>query len=63
MGLLVSMSKITESQYKELIDSIKIRLLNLAAKELNKSPSELVLREVMPLTDLGYTTETWDNEN
>lgn len=63
MGLLVPLSKITEDQYKALVDSIKTRLLNLAAKELNKNPSELVLREVMPLTDLGYTTETWDNEN
>ena len=63
MGLLVPLSKITENQYKELIDSIKAKLLNLAAKELNKSPADLVLREVMPMTDLGYTTETWDNEN
>lgn len=63
MGLLVPVSKITESQYKQLIDAVKSRLLGLAAKELNKDPSELVLRMVMPATDLGYSTETWDNEN
>ena len=63
MGLFVPVSKITEDQYKAVIDAVKAKLMALAAKELQKSPSELVLREVMPLTDLGYTTETWDNEN
>jgi len=61
MGLFVPVSKITEDQYKAVVEAVKAKLLALAAKELQKPQSELVIREVMPATDLGYTNENWAN--
>jgi hypothetical protein len=63
MGQIVCVSKITEAMYKAAIEAGINKCLALAAKELNKPVGDFAVREVMPATDLGYTTEVWDNEN
>lgn len=53
--IIVTQSQLRAEELKKYIEGFKTKLLA-------KKPDEMV-RELLPLTDLGYTTEEWDNEN
>jgi len=62
MARIRTMSEITEKEVLSLKASLATQLKNELANEIGRKPSEIVVRDVMALTDLGLDSELWDNE-
>lgn len=45
------------------LTSLKNELIQLAAKETKTNPSEWVVRDTLPATDLQYNSERWVNQH
>jgi hypothetical protein len=52
---IVPQSQLKADELKKYLDGFKSQLLAKAKEEM--------VRDLLPLTDLGYSTEEWDNEN
>lgn len=62
MGRIRTGDEMTTAELMRLKNSLATSLRNELAKELGRSPSEIVVRDVMAETDLGLDSELWDNE-
>jgi len=49
----------TLPELRSIQASAKNQLLQLAVNDLKKKPTELIIRDILPSTDLGYTNEVW----
>jgi len=62
MGRVLMARELSTSQLISMRDSIKAQLLAYAVKESGKNASEFIVRDALPLTDFGFTTEAWVNQ-
>lgn len=51
---------LSESERKEILSTSAGKVLKNATKSLNKSKSELVVRDIQPAEDLGQSNAHWD---
>jgi len=59
MGYLIPKQELTVEEIMEIETATVEKLLEIAAKQTGIAKEELVVREIMPKTDLGLTNEEW----
>ena len=62
MARIRTASEMTLPEVLRLKSKLATELKNELAKELKRSPNEIVVRDVMAEQDLGLDSEKWDNE-
>jgi len=62
MGQIIPRSMLLPQAVTTKLTSLKNELITLAAKETSTSPSEWVVRDTLPETDLGFDSEQWLNQ-
>lgn len=62
MGGIISIDELSIDALKAMRDMVANALLDMVSKKANKSRSELIVRDILPLTDLGFNTEEWSNQ-
>lgn len=62
MGVMIDAREMSVSDLKALRATVKETLLNMVAEKSKKPKTSLIVRDILPLTDLGLNTEEWDNE-
>ena len=61
-SIIIPEDELTLEEIKTFRDSLKTRLLDIAVKETGKLRSELVVRDINPLDDLGFNGIEWQNQ-
>lgn len=62
MARIRTASEMSLAEVMSLKSRLAVELKNELAKELKRSPDEIVVRDVMAKQDLGLDSEKWDNE-
>jgi len=62
MGIMIDSREVTEEQLRAVRAEIKQNLLAMVSKKSNKPTTSLIVRDILPATDLGLNTEEWDNQ-
>ena len=59
MGKIFPFAELGLEQLRAIEDAVKEKLLEVAMRETGKKREELVIRDILPKTDLGLTNEVW----
>jgi len=56
---IVLTAKLPDEQIRRIQDTLRAKLLEKAVPAIAKTKEEIVVRNILPKTDLGYTNEEW----